>query len=216
MDPQLFSLLYPDLHIEYWSGSRREKYTNINRKNVRKFVTNLILFEFLSLFALFNNFELAFFCYRKLFIGNFYLKLLKLYPVPDPHLKRIWIRIRIKKTAGCGSVKNVCGSTALLQRYLPIIYFYLLIFYWSSHVICFFLGLREFWRHEPEGGTAARHLRLRLREALRHPAASHCALHQGQRCFLFCYRATGIRYNTGTTVNISGGFLSLFQCWAEK
>ena len=32
----------------------------------------------------------------------------------------------------------------------------------------------------------------------------------------FCYRATGIRYHTGTTVNISGGFLSLFQCWAEK
>jgi hypothetical protein len=40
-------------------------------------------------------------------------------------------------------------------------------------------GLRELRRHEPEGGTPPRHLRLRLREAFRHPAAGHRPLHKG-------------------------------------
>ena len=33
---------------------------------------------------------------------------------PDPHFKSSWIRICIQKTAGFGSAKNECGSTALM------------------------------------------------------------------------------------------------------
>ena len=47
-DPHSFYLLEPDQHIECGSGSRRENFSNKNRKNSRKLLKTASLLNFLK------------------------------------------------------------------------------------------------------------------------------------------------------------------------
>ena len=108
----------PDPHSFYFririqSGSRREKFSNKNRKNARKLVnqqvhlicTSFIVSYFWAIFNVFYN-------KRKLYTRIFLTNLFKL--DPDPHFYSSWIRIPILKN--CWIRKRLNGSTALKYR----------------------------------------------------------------------------------------------------